>query len=152
MFSATACFVVLLAISTGGDLIQDRALPDAKAVEQVLQDQSAAWNRQDLTGFMAAYWKSPLLTFFSGADISSGWQATLESYRLRYQSGGKEKMGKLVFSDLRVELLGPESAFVRGAWKLTMSDGKTPHGIFTLVFRKFTDGWKIVHDHSSTAP
>ena len=41
------------------------------------------------------------------------------------------------------------AAFVRGSWKLTMSDGKTPHGLFTLVFRKFPDGWKIIHDHSS---
>jgi ketosteroid isomerase-like protein len=40
---------------------------------------------------------------------------------------------------------------VRGSWQLTMSDGKTPHGLFTLVFRKFPDGWKIVHDHTSAA-
>jgi ketosteroid isomerase-like protein len=48
-------------------------------------------------------------------------------------------------------VLGQESAFVRGAWKLTMSDGKTPHGLFTLIFRKFPDGWKIIHDHTSAA-
>ncbi len=60
-------------------------------------------------------------------------------------------MGKLEFSGLRVEVLGQEAAFVRGVWKLTMSDGKTPHGLFTLVFRKFPEGWKIVHDHTSAA-
>jgi len=52
---------------------------------------------------------------------------------------------------LRIERLGVDAAFVRGAWELTMSDGKTPHGLFTLVFRKFSDGWKIVHDHTSAA-
>jgi ketosteroid isomerase-like protein len=52
---------------------------------------------------------------------------------------------------LRIEMLGPESAFVRGAWHLTMPDGKTPHGLFTLIFRKFPEGWKIVHDHTSVA-
>jgi ketosteroid isomerase-like protein len=57
-------------------------------------------------------------------------------------------MGKLEFANLRIEMLGPDSAFVRGEFHLTMSDGKTPHGLFTLVFRKFTDGWKIVHDQS----
>ena len=46
-------------------------------------------------------------------------------------------------------MLGPDSAFVRGEFHLTMSDGKTPHGLFTLVFRKFPEGWKIVHDHSA---
>jgi beta-aspartyl-peptidase (threonine type) len=58
-------------------------------------------------------------------------------------------MGKLDFTNLRIEMLGQETAFVRGEFHLTMSDGKTPHGLFTLVFRKFPEGWKIVHDHSA---
>ena len=120
------------------------------AVEQVLRAQQEAWNRQDLEAFMAGYWNSPELTFFSGAQETSGWQAALERYRKTYQSEGKE-MGTLSFSSLRVEPLGSDAAFVRGAWRLTMSDGKTPHGLFTLVFRKFPEGWKIVHDHTSTA-
>lgn len=120
------------------------------AVEQVLHTQQDAWNRHDLEAFMAGYWNSPDLTFFSGAKETAGWQGTLDRYRATYASPGHE-MGKLAFSDLRVEILGPEAAFVRGAWQLTMSDGKTPHGRFTLVFRKFPDGWKIIHDHTSAA-
>lgn len=120
------------------------------AVQQVLQKQQDAWNRHDLSGFMAGYWNSPELTFFSGAKQTSGWQATLERYQKTYQSEGHE-MGKLEFSDLNVKTLGPDAAFVRGAWHLTMSDGKTPHGLFTLVFRRFPNGWKIVHDHTSAA-
>ena len=120
------------------------------AIERVLQTQQSAWNRQDLEGFMAGYWNSPDLTFFSGANIASGWQGALERYRKTYQGEGKE-MGKLEFSDLRIEPLGEDSAFVRGAWHLTMSDGKTPHGLFTLIFRRFPDGWKIIHDHTSAA-
>jgi len=129
--------------SNGGD--------DAKAqVERVLRTQQGAWNRHDLEGFMAGYWNSPELTFFSGAKEKDGWQATIDRYRETYASSGHE-MGKLEFSNLRIEMLGADSAFVRGAWLLTMSDGKTPHGLFTLVFRKFPDGWKIVHDHTSAA-
>lgn len=120
------------------------------AVQEVLQKQQDAWNRHDLAGFMSGYWNSPGLTFFSGAKQTSGWKATLERYQKTYQSEGRE-MGKLEFSDLNVQSLGPDAAFVRGAWHLTMSDGKTPHGLFTLVFRKFPDGWKIVHDHTSAA-
>jgi beta-aspartyl-peptidase (threonine type) len=97
---------------------------------------------------MAGYWNSPELTFFSGAHETSGWQAALERYRKVYQGEGRE-MGKLEFSDLKVEPLGSDAAFVRGAWRVTMSDGKTPHGLFTLVFRKFPDGWKIIHDHTA---
>jgi ketosteroid isomerase-like protein len=119
-------------------------------VERVLRTQQDAWNRHDLEGFMAGYWNSPELTFFSGAQERHGWQATIDRYRERYASPGHE-MGKLEFSGLRIEVLGADAAFVRGTWKLTMSDGKTPHGVFTLVFRRFPEGWKIVHDHTSAA-
>ena len=117
-------------------------------IRQVIVKQQDAWNRGDLEAFMAGYWNSPELTFFSGARESKGWQAALDRYKKSYQSAGHE-MGKLEFSDLRVEMLGPEAAFVRGEFHLTMSDGKTPHGLFTLIFRKLPEGWKIVHDHSA---
>jgi beta-aspartyl-peptidase (threonine type) len=120
------------------------------AVERVLRTQQDAWNHRELAAFMAGYWNSPELTFFSGAKEQHGWQATIDRYRATYASPGHE-MGKLEFSSLRIELLGADAAFVRGAWLLTMSDGKTPHGLFTLVFRKFPEGWKIVHDHTSAA-
>jgi ketosteroid isomerase-like protein len=117
------------------------------AIQQVLTQQQAAWNRHDLEGFMSGYSNSPNLTFF-GAKKTSGWQSTLDHYRKRYQGEGHE-MGKLEFSELQIEELSPNAAFVRGSWKLLMSDGKAPHGLFTLIFRKFPDGWKIIHDHSS---
>jgi len=122
----------------------------ASEIRIVLQSQQDAWNRHDLDAFMAGYWKSPELTFFSGVKEQNGWQGTLDRYRATYASPGHE-MGKLEFSGLRVEMLGSDAAFVRGAWQLTMPDGKTPHGLFTLVFRKFPEGWKIVHDHTSAA-
>jgi ketosteroid isomerase-like protein len=120
------------------------------AIELVLRSQEEAWNRHDLESFMAGYWNSPELTFFSGAKENHGWQSTIERYRATYASPGHE-MGKLEFSGLRIERLAEDAAFVRGALQLTMSDGKTPHGLFTLIFRKFPEGWKIVHDHTSAA-
>jgi ketosteroid isomerase-like protein len=121
-----------------------------KDIRGVVEQQMEAWNRHNLQGFMAGYWNSPALTFFSGGTVTKGWQPTLERYQKTYQSGGHE-MGKLEFSDLQVVPLGPNSAFVRGRWRLTMPDGKEPHGLFTLVFRKFPQGWRIIHDHTSAA-
>jgi ketosteroid isomerase-like protein len=120
------------------------------AVEHVLHQQQDAWNHHDLDGFMAGYWNSPELTFFSGAKVSAGWQSALDHYREAYQGEGKE-MGRLEFSDLNVQAISSDAAFVRGAWALTVSGDKNPHGVFTLVFRKFPEGWKIIHDHTSTA-
>ena len=123
---------------------------DAKsAIEHVLRTQVTAWNHHDIDRFMDGYWNSPDLTFFSGGTVTHGWQPTLERYRKNYQSAGAE-MGKLEFSDLQVEMLGPKSAFVRGKFLLTLSNGKQSHGLFTLVFRQLPVGWRIIHDHSSS--
>jgi ketosteroid isomerase-like protein len=137
--------VATLVISSMG---QDAGDAVRTAIRKVIEEQQAAWNRQDLEGFMGGYWNSPELTFFSGTHESKGWQAALDRYKKNYQGVGHE-MGKLEFANLRIEMLGPEAAFVRGEFHLTMSDGKTPYGLFTLVFRKFPEGWKIVHDHSA---
>ena len=117
------------------------------AVGAVLQAQEDAWNHHDLEGFMHGYWNSPDLTFFSGATETKGWQPTLERYRRTYQAEGRA-MGQLSFSDLQVEALGADAAFVRGRFHLAMPDGKQPSGAFTLVFRKFPEGWRIIHDHT----
>jgi ketosteroid isomerase-like protein len=153
MMRTILCGLILavFAMTFVGQEPKHTAADDGKAaVEQVLRTQQEAWNRHDLDGFMAGYWNSPELTFFSDGNERHGWQETMDRYKQRYQSPGHE-MGKLEFSELRIEMLGADAAFVRGAWHLTMSDGKTPHGLFTLVFRRFGDGWKIVHDHTSAA-
>ena len=139
------CAVVVIGMVLGG---WGQTSGQEAAIRQVLQSQVEAWNHHDLDTFMAGYWNSTELTFFSGATVTHGWQPTLERYRRKYQSPGTE-MGKLEFQDLQVEMLGPKAAFVRGKFLLTLSDGKQPHGLFTLVFREFPEGWRIIHDHSS---
>jgi len=151
ILSTPLVLALLAALAVALDPASGTASNDNKAaIEHVLRTQQEAWNDHDLDGFMAGYWNSPELTFFSGAKETRGWQATLDRYRSTYNSPGHE-MGKLEFSGLRIEMLGPEAAFVRGEWHLTMPDGKTPHGLFTLVFHKFPEGWKIMHDHTSAA-
>ena len=120
------------------------------AVRAVLDAQVEAWNRGDLEAFMAGYWRSPELVFCSGATVTKGWQATLERYRKRYQAEGRE-MGRLGFDAVEVLAMGPGAAAARGAWRLRMSDGKQPHGLFTLLLRRTDGAWRIVHDHTSSA-
>ncbi|MFL6390099.1 MAG: YybH family protein [Terriglobales bacterium] len=126
-----------------------------EGIKHVLLSQVEAWNHGKLEAFMQGYWHSPDLTFFSGATETRGWEPTLARYRQRYQAEGKE-MGKLEFQKLNTDLLSRRSAVVTGQWQLTMSntktsDGKQPHGLFTLIFKRMPGGWKIVHDHTSAA-
>ncbi|HWP44944.1 MAG TPA: nuclear transport factor 2 family protein [Blastocatellia bacterium] len=143
--------VALAAFALSGDraIGQRRQPSSVNQIREVLDRQVEAWNRRDLEGFMSGYWRSPELTFYSGGTRTSGWDATLDRYRKSYQSEGRE-MGRLEFSELKIEMLGPESAFVRGRWRLKMSSSE-PNGLFTLIFRKLPEGWKIVHDHTGSS-
>jgi ketosteroid isomerase-like protein len=116
------------------------------AIRKVMEDQTAAWNRGDIDGFMAGYWKSEKLTFVSGTNVTRGWQATLDRYKKSYNT--REKMGELTFSDLEFTILAADAALVLGTWTVKRSTDN-PQGKFTLTFRKFKEGWRIVLDHTS---
>ena len=118
----------------------------AAEIRLVMDAQVAAWNAGDIDAFMRGYWNSPDLVFVSTTNVTKGWQPTLDRYKKRYDS--RAKMGTLVFSDLEFNVLSKDSAAVLGSWALTL-EKDNPKGKFTLIFRKFKDGWKIVHDHTS---
>jgi ketosteroid isomerase-like protein len=120
----------------------------AAAMRAVLEAQAAAWNRGDIEGYMDGYDRSPRTEFVGGDSITRGWQQVLDRYKKKYDS--REKMGVLTFSDLDIKLLSKDAALVLGRWRLKRA-GDEPHGTFTLLFRKTKAGWRIVHDHSSSA-
>ena len=138
------CLTGMLAIGAAGA----GSDADVRAIRQVLDRQTEAWNRGDLEGYMQGYWKSPALTFYSGGTITAGWEATLARYRKRYQAEGKE-MGRLDFPGETIEMLGPDSAVARGRWRLVLSGGKEAVGLYTVILKRLPEGWRIVHDHSS---
>lgn len=140
LVSAGLCaWVVVLAIGKA----------EEQSIRMVLDEQEKAWNRGDLEGYMQGYWKSPELTFYSGGTVTRGWEATLERYRRRYKAEGKE-MGRLDFTEDTVEMLGADAAVGRGRWNLTLSDGKKLTGLYTVILKRLPEGWRIVHDHSSS--
>ena len=134
--------LLMFTLALTGGANEDRA-----AIQHILDDQAAAWNKGDLPGFMKGYLESDDLTFFSGNNKTKGWKATLERYQKTYQADGKE-MGKLGFSELSIEPLGKDHMLVRGRFTLQLK-ASSPTGIFTLVMRKTEGGWRIIHDHTS---
>jgi beta-aspartyl-peptidase (threonine type) len=118
----------------------------AAEIRQVMDAQVAAWNAGDIDAFMRGYWNSPDLVFVSGDTVTKGWQPTIDRYKKRYDS--RAKMGTLAFSDLEIEVLSKDAAKVLGSWSLAR-EADNPKGKFTLIFRRFKDGWRIVHDHTS---
>jgi uncharacterized protein (TIGR02246 family) len=117
------------------------------AVRAVLAAQVAAWNNGDLPAFVTTYSGE---TVFIGREITRGSKGVLERYRRSYPT--REKMGVLTFSDLEVTMLGAEHASVIGrfALKRTAEGGGDAKGIFTLLLKKTSGGWKIILDHTTS--
>jgi len=144
-----SCVLAFAAMTAPGSAQAPNGPEDAvRAVRSVLERQVVDWNKGDLDAFLGGYWNSPKVVFQSGGQRLQGWEAMRQRYRRRYQAEGRA-MGRLEFSALDIEPLGPEAVLARGRWRLTMPDGTKPGGLFTVIFRKLPDGWKIIHDHTS---
>jgi ketosteroid isomerase-like protein len=117
------------------------------AVRAVIEGQAAAWNRGDVTGYMEGYAREDATTLVSGDTVTRGWQVVHDRYKARYDT--RAKMGTLAFSELEVKPLSEFYMMALGRWQLTR-EGDTPHGRFTLIFRRTAAGWRIVHDHTSS--
>lgn len=113
---------------------------------EVMTRQTDAWNRGDLEGFMTGYLRSDELIFVSGDTVTRGWQAALDRYKKSYPS--REQMGLLSFADIEITVVSKNAAYVLGSWSLKR-EKDMPKGKFTIIFRKFKEGWLVVYDHSS---
>lgn len=141
--------LLLISIAFVANTAAQTATQSAKIrsdIQKIMDDQAVAWNKGDIDAFMTGYWRSEKLVFISGDNVTRGWQSTLDRYKKSYDS--RAKMGVLKFSGLEFFILSNDAAIVLGSWALTR-DGDNPHGKFTLTFRKFKEGWRIVMDHTS---
>ncbi|WP_222931465.1 YybH family protein, partial [Xanthovirga aplysinae] len=94
------------------------------------------------------YWESDSLRFASGGNVSYGWKTTLEGYKTRYPN--RDMMGNLTFTLYDVKVISEKDALVFGKWHLKRKADE-PWGLFTLLFKKTSGGWKIIADHTSSA-
>lgn len=119
---------------------------DRRAIHAVLTAQQHTWNRGDIDAFLSGYWHSPELTFSGSNGISRGWEGVLARYKKTYPD--RAAMGQLDFSNLEFRFLGPDAALVLGHWHLKREKDDLG-GVFSLVWQRFPDGWRIIHDHTS---
>jgi ketosteroid isomerase-like protein len=145
--SKLAAFALLFATACGGHAF---TTSDDRAIRGLLGAQQQAWNRGDLEAYMAGYLRSQELVFTSGGLVRQGWDETLAKYRARYGES-QATMGTLVFDILSIQALGSDGAVVLGKWTLTDTP-ESGSGIFSVVLRRTGDGWRVVHDHTSSDP
>ena len=124
---------------------------DRAAIMQLLTNQQDAWNKGDVGAFMTAYWRSPDLTFSGARGTERGYDAVYARYKKAYPD--RATMGHLDFSDLEFHFTCNDGALVLGHWHLTRDKDKGDiGGVFSLVWQRFPEGWRIIHDHTSAVP
>jgi len=136
--------VLLLMSSVAVALSQEGEI----AVRKLLADQVIAWNAGDVEGFMKGYWNSDSTEFVSGGNIVRGYREVLARYKKTYDT--REKMGKLEFAELQIRTISSKFVLAAGVWKLHRAKDQ-PWGRFTLLIEKKPEGWRIIHDHTSSA-
>jgi ketosteroid isomerase-like protein len=145
--------ILLLTLCTTAGFAQAPASDEAQ-IRAALSAQADAWNRADIPAFMQTYENSPDTTFI-GATLRKGYGPIFERYSKAYTT--PEQMGKLTFGNLEIRLLPASSgvveyAVVTGTFHLDRAahgEAKKDDGIFSLVWRKGPQGWKIILDHTS---
>jgi len=145
---------LVLAFGAGSLPAARRASLDLKAgpktaVRAILDAQQSAWNQGKVDVFLEGYWKSDGLTFSGSQGITRGFAGVQDRYRRSYPD--RQAMGKLDFTGLEVRILNPDAALVLGHWHLTREKGDIG-GVFSLVFQRLPEGWRVIHDHTSVVP
>lgn len=123
--------------------------PDLEArVRSMLDSSSAGWNRGDLDAFMAAYRESEQTTYVGASGLHRGHESIRQRYAPRFGSGAERD--SLRFEDLQVREVADGVAVGVARWILHRDREITGSGPFTMVLERTGDGWRIVHDHSSS--
>jgi beta-aspartyl-peptidase (threonine type) len=111
---------------------------------------AADWNRGDLDGFMSDYARDSLTGFVSGGRVERGFGWIRDHYAPLFQPGARRD--SLRFESIHARPLGSGFALVTARYVLYRDGATTSSGPFTLVMQRQPDGWKILHDHTSSDP
>ncbi len=118
-----------------------------EAEMHAVMDQSAnTWNRGDLNTFLIIYKKSDDTRYIS-TNIITGYENISKRYFETYSN--HQKMGKLAFTIDDVKKLSDQYRFVIGKYHLARNNLPDANGVFTLLFEKVGNDWKVIVDHTS---
>jgi uncharacterized protein (TIGR02246 family) len=127
----------------------DRAALTREIAAQL--DRAASdWNRGDLEGFLSDYAPDSSTTFVDGRRARHGLGFIRQNYERWFAPGARRD--SLHFEELEARPLSPTLALVTARFVLQRNGVVSSSGPFTLVMERRRQGWKILHDHSSSDP
>lgn len=122
------------------------AMPDEDQVLSVMNQSASEWNRGDIKAFLNNYNRSEN-TIYVSTSIIKGFENIKNRYLEKYSD--QKKMGKLSVKIHEVKKLAYNYILVIGNWHLVREQLPDADGVFTLLFEKIGNDWKIIVDHTS---
>lgn len=117
------------------------------AVDSLLTESENSWNGGDLDGFLYWYKRGAETSFMGAEGPIYGWDTIRSRYAPRFEP--EADRDSLRFEALQTRPLAPWLGLATARYVLFQADSITSQGIFTLVLERTTEGWRIVHDHTS---
>jgi ketosteroid isomerase-like protein len=146
---ALATLVTIAAVVISADAVQN----DEAAVRDVLLRSASSFAKNDIAEATRVWANDESLTIFESGHANYGW-ADYRDHHLVPEMG-EMKNTKYEFSDIKIHLAG-NTAWATLKYIISadvMDNGKTRHveggGLGTAILEKRSDGWRIVHWHSS---
>jgi ketosteroid isomerase-like protein len=123
---------------------------DPQAVLAAFDKLVAGIEHANVNEVMSVYWNNPQLALFNyNGTVTKGWDQVKKN---RESSYPQIKDVKLDVTDKAVYMMGRDGALVTCQWRQSQTYKGTPEtvtGRMTLVFKRFAQGWKAIHLHSS---
>jgi ketosteroid isomerase-like protein len=123
---------------------------DPQAVVAAFDKLVAGIEHANVNEVMSVYWNNPQLSLFNyNGTVTRGWDQVRKN---RESSYPQIKDVKLEVTDKAVYMMGRDGALVTCQWRQSQTYKGTPEtvtGRMTLVFKRFAQGWKAIHLHSS---
>ncbi len=127
---------------TPAEISEERA-----EIMQMMAASAQAWTRGDLDGFMSYYAPDTSTTYVGRNRILHGRAEIRANYAPRFAPGATHD--SLSFEDVDIDVLAPGVANVLAYYRLSRGDSTVARGPTTVVVRRFSGEWRIIHDHSS---
>lgn len=108
------------------------------------------WNSGDLNGFLSDYAPESTTTYVDGRRARAGIDFIRKVYAPRFSPGAERD--SLHFEEVEVRPLSATLALVTARFILQRNNQITASGPFTLVMERRPEGWRILHDHTSSDP
>lgn len=114
---------------------------DAQQITGLIARQYEAANARDFDGYMAAFWRSPLLVYVVDGTVWTGWAEVRGHIEREYPS--RDKMGRGVLERLQTNFVDAETAITVEYWTIYFPRSKV-HGVSIGNWRKRPEGWCMV--------